>query len=327
VQLAKLRRAHPDTNILRDLIASRAAATRSRATSADARARHEHMLTASPAYAAATTSAQREQPEAFTWTSIQGLSWCVPLDSRLPERPTRVQRQDLPLRAILNTREVAVGHTMIDIGANLGRTAIPRVILGDVQVAYCAEPDPGNYGALVRTVIENGLTGLVLPDQVALGAVAGEALLVQSQYPGGHALAAADASLANRQTVKVPVVTLDDWVQRLGIDLRAVAFVKVDVQGWEPQVLRGAHDVIAQPHIAWQLEVDPTRLTRAGNSVESLVALLEAHFDRFVDLTRTAGGPRRRAIAELRPSLEYLTGPHPKTDLLLYRSANSMEAP
>ena len=31
---------------------------------------------------------------------------------------------------------------MLDLGANVGRMSVPRVVLGDAMVAYCAEPDP-----------------------------------------------------------------------------------------------------------------------------------------------------------------------------------------
>jgi FkbM family methyltransferase len=62
---------------------------------------------------------------------------------------------------------------MLDIGASIGRMSIPRVILGDLVHAYCAEPDPLNYAALVRNVAANGLCGLVLPDQAAIGAATG----------------------------------------------------------------------------------------------------------------------------------------------------------
>ena len=97
---------------------------------------------------------------------IAGLSWWIP---KSPDGDGGINRRlegqrRLPLAEILQTRELAVGRLMIDIGANIGTTSIPRVLLGDFNYVYAAEPDPGNYACLVRNVVDNGLRGLVLPE-------------------------------------------------------------------------------------------------------------------------------------------------------------------
>ena len=76
-----------------------------------------------------------------------------------------LRHQDFPYRAIAQTREAGIGGVMIDIGANIGRMSIPRVVLGDATLAYCLEPDPLNYACLVRNIRDNGLAGLALADQ------------------------------------------------------------------------------------------------------------------------------------------------------------------
>ena len=119
---------------------------------------------------------------------------------------------------------------MLDIGANIGLTSIPSVLLGDFQFVYAAEPDPANYECLVHNAVENNLHGRVFPDQAAIGNRDGETVLMRPKVIGGHRVLPEGHRSKNRELVTVPCYTLDSWVQRFAIDLNEVAFVKIDTQ-------------------------------------------------------------------------------------------------
>jgi FkbM family methyltransferase len=212
---------------------------------------------------------------------------------------------------------------LLDIGANLGRMAIPRVVLGDFERAYCAEPDPVNFAALVRNVVSNGLRGLVLPDQVAIGSTNESAQLHRARYPGGHTLNS--AGQAHAETVEVPCWTLDAWCGRLSIDPELVSYVKVDTQGWEGHVLRGASALLAHRHIAWQLEVQPALLEAAGTPVDDFYERCAERFTHFIDLDKVARGPRPRRTRELPEALEYLIGRKAPTDIVLFNASEHLD--
>ncbi len=251
--------------------------------------------------------------------TIEGLSWRVPVDAASPgDLSDRIVRDGwLPFERILAVREVAIGTAMLDIGANIGTTSIPRVVLGDFSYIYAAEPDPANYACLVDNVTSNGLQGFVMPDRVAIGATDGEAVLRRKTQIGTHHLTAT----ASRPTdIAVQARTLDSWPAQLGVDLAAVTFVKVDTQGWESHVLRGARQLLARRHIAWQIEFSPRLLKQAGSSSSDLLEQVEAHFTHFIDLdARTT--PRSRPMTHIREAVASLERRERRyTDLLLYNA-------
>ena len=308
-----------DPTVLQGSLELRRDVARHRARQREAVEREQRFLAASASYAEAvgngappSSSAQRIE--------LDGLNWWVPLptsgDSASIARA--VSHQDFPYRVIVQTRELAIGGIMLDLGGNNGRMSIPRVILGDVQAAYCAEPDPTNYACLVRNVRDNGLGGLVMPDRVAIGAREGTVRLLRAKSSGGHKVIAADAK-TSRETVDVPSMTLDGWCERLGIDPANVSFVKLDVQGSEIDVLAGAPRLLARPHIAWQIEIDMAMFRERGITAEEFFALLRPHFTHWIDLEKRAAGPRVRTIEQLADGLAHLGGEAgPRTDVLLF---------
>jgi len=104
------------------------------------------------------------------------------------------------------------------------------------------------------------------------------------------------------------------------VNFHDVSFIKVDVRGWEPHVLRGAPRVLSHPHIACQFEITPGRLKRAGSGPEELYALLDSRSDWFVDLDKSRAGSRLMPTGDLRNSLSILGSEARETDLVLLRS-------
>jgi FkbM family methyltransferase len=312
-QNAVARRERPSVSLMQQTAAHRRQTIQARVAARRFHGREEQLVRVSPSYRAALEGSNSMDAVSHHMV-LDGLSWRVPFrigDSSLPR--AWIAKQRLPYHGIAQTREVAMGGIMLDIGANTGRMAIPRVILGDVVVAYCAEPDPTTFACLARNVIDNDLRGLVLPDQTAIGDRNGTVRLLRAGPSGNFRVV--DEERANM--VEVPCSTLDTWVDRLDIDLDAVTFVKVDVEGFEQRVLAGARRVLARRHIAWQVEIKLPGLRAVGDDPQAVYADLRRSFTHFIDLNRRAAGCRVRPVSEIVDALRYIERDG-KTDVLLF---------
>lgn len=279
----------------------------------------------SPCYAAALTVNGASGVADADRAVVAGLTMWVPRD-RHGALGKRLRKGWLPFREILAQRELGVGNVMLDIGANVGVTAIPRVIAGDAQRVYAAEPEPLNYACLVRNVIENDLRGLVLPDHAAISDVDGEVTLRRSDSMSNHVIVpdvdgASEADGIRR--VRVPAYTLDTWVRRHEIEPESISFVKVDTQGWESHVLAGASDLLRFRHIAWAIEFAPRLLARSGRDVRTLLEQIERHFTHVIDTRGDPDWPRAFPVGHLRKALAYILEreTHTFTNLVLYNAA------
>jgi FkbM family methyltransferase len=248
------------------------------------------------------------------WIPRQGVTDPNSLESK-------VASGRLPFRTILSTRDLAQGTIMLDIGANIGTTSIPRVVLGDFQCVYAAEPEPANYTCLVQNIVANGLTGFILPDRVAIGSASGRVAMELAPRIGAHRLVGGREPGAGPTLpghVSVRSLTLDDWIDSLALDPSLIAFIKCDVQGWESNVLAGAPRTLQHRHIAWQLEVSPKHLRHAGSSLYDFCRMVQQQFDRFIDLG--GEGRRSRSTSDLPTSLDYLSTHRRFTDILVYNT-------
>jgi hypothetical protein len=114
-------------------------------------------------------------------------------------------------------------------------------------------------------------------------------------------------------------VTLDTWVERLGLDLDELAFVKLDAQGSEVHILRGAPRVLSCRHVAWQIEIDPETLAARGFTADDLYDPLRRHFTHFIDLGHDGVGARVHPIGDIADALPHATGGSAgRTDILAF---------
>jgi FkbM family methyltransferase len=166
-------------------------------------------------------------------------------------------------------RAAVPGMVALDIGANVGAYAmLLGMWAGPAGRVFAFEPAPSSYRGLVEHVRLNGLGNVVRTLQLAIGDSEKHADFVLGPSAGESRLALPDEPTTGRLTV--PVVTIDGFCRREGI---APDFIKIDVEGWELAVLRGARETIRRrgSRLALFVEMHPSLWPRLGTSREDLL--------------------------------------------------------
>ena len=128
---------------------------------------------------------------------------------------------------------------LLDVGANKGlwTAALLKQATGRLSAAYLFEPSAHNL-SLLGAIADARLT--IVP--AAVGAVAGRAVLY-ADAPGSGLASLTQRNLAHKglrldREEAVSVVTIDEFVSEQG--LTCVDFMKIDVEGHDLDVLKGA---------------------------------------------------------------------------------------
>ncbi|HET7464278.1 MAG TPA: FkbM family methyltransferase [Longimicrobium sp.] len=172
----------------------------------------------------------------------------------------------------------APGAVALDVGANVG--AYTLLLGGWVRPGgrvFAFEPAPEAFGGLARHVALNGLGDVVTPVRAAAAASTGTATLAGDGLSGANRL---DASAAGE---RVETVTIDDFCRRENV---VPTFIKIDVEGAELDVLRGARETISRggEGLAVFVEMHPTLWSEMGITAADLRAELETQGLRAVPL-------------------------------------------
>ncbi len=175
-------------------------------------------------------------------------------------------------------RHVTPGMTVFDVGANIGvHTLTLAAAVGPTGVVHAFEPSRA-FDLLMQNVALNDLGGRTRLNRCAVGRANGSLTLVQCK-PGCEAFTSHGGPLRPEfdtgERFEVPMISLDTYAHLNGLD--RVDFLKVDVEGSEPDVVRGAAGLLARHAIKLVMfEVNETCLANSGSSPAELVEQLSS---------------------------------------------------
>jgi len=183
-----------------------------------------------------------------------------------------------PAETRLVAELLSPGDTFVDVGAHIGwfTTIASRQVGANGTVIAC-EPYPANATALKENLALNNAKNVRLVE-MALGSEPGELSLAPGNDSGS--ITALDYGQGERTTAKV--TTLDE----VAAAVPAVTLLKMDVEGWEPHVMRGGQATLRRTRNVL-FEVNKPALRTAGSSEDELYGLLrEAGFTTFTPVAQ-----------------------------------------
>ena len=191
--------------------------------------------------------------------------------------------QDMFLRKRFSSNSV-----MVDVGCNHGLAALPVAALGHRVI--CFEPVRYNYEKLVQSQLFNNFKNPMTIIHAALGERSGNASIYVPSFRDDNASLNPQVSVSNLPNSEfhsetVSIITFDEFLdKRQDIDANKIEFVKVDVQGFEEFVMKGAVKFLqlANRNIIIECEFSP-KMTRArGGDPANLLSFMHNQGFRFV---------------------------------------------
>jgi FkbM family methyltransferase len=171
------------------------------------------------------------------WAQVPGGEVLAPLDDLMGRAAYYAGEHDRKITWICR-KLIRRGDTVLDIGANLGMVTVHMAsIVGSNGVVHAFEPNPRLVG-LLRRALDRNLLPQVKLHEFGLGPAESTLdLLVPRSDTGGGSFVRT-WSKEDRAAVQVRVRTLDDVAKEQ--DIRSVSLLKIDVEGFETSVFRGA---------------------------------------------------------------------------------------
>ena len=162
------------------------------------------------------------------------------------------------------------GQVFWDVGANFGlHSILGAKLVGESGRVLAAEPVPYNLRLLKRNIHLNKIGQIVRVLPSAIGATPSPEM--EMTIEEGLSVAAHLGSAGPGTTIKVPVTTLDSLVTE---SERPPTFIKIDVEGAEHEVIKGAREMLLKHRPVLLIEVHRFALPDFGSSSEEFSELL-----------------------------------------------------
>ena len=164
----------------------------------------------------------------------------------------------------------AGGDIFVDIGANIGLYSLMAAANG-VSRVYAIEPNPFSFSVLARNIVANGFDSIIIPLCLAMtdgssivtfklgsphaGTIKNE-IIGEGRHPDGISITTASFSI-------------DELFRVQGIS--GVNHLKIDVDGLEPEILRGATGLLSDGALKSVLVEDNSENERGESGLVSFL--------------------------------------------------------
>ena len=134
---------------------------------------------------------------------------------------------------------VSPGAMFLDVGANIGVTAaMANAIIPKVKI-LAIEPSAVAFECLQATMEANQINGELV--RACAGSEDGEAAFFEMDFLAGSHIVAVDHPTIHNAQATLPMVTLDTLVKSKSYNM--LDLIKIDVEGFESDVLRGMKNI------------------------------------------------------------------------------------
>lgn len=215
---------------------------------------------------------------------------------------------------------VKPGDSFIDVGANLGMiTLMAARCVTPTGTVHSFEPNPLVFKRLQANVSNNELQQVTLHNCGLAERQSELTLTVVNEELGMGTftkIPQQDESLISNQ-YQLTVYRGDDILPE---ELPGITFIKIDVEGFEPLVIRGLDRTIQRLHPVILTEVVPEHLERGGFSVKELCEIMQNYGYQPLNISTKRSGLRHHL------QLTKLTDNHMTENVLWLHPENNLSS-
>ncbi len=166
------------------------------------------------------------------------------------------------------------GSNVLDIGAHIGLFAVVSAkLVGKSGKVFSFEPTPFTREVLIDVVSLNGCSGIVEVRGEAMSSKCGKAVFFDTgtEISNANSLVKTDRS---QKQIEVDLISVDEFVSLHGIQ---VDCLKIDVEGAELEVLRGARETFLNGRPVARLGLHPPAIAQNGQTLGEIWDVLESY--------------------------------------------------
>ena len=165
------------------------------------------------------------------------------------------------------------GDTVLDIGSNVGEVLMNiSKIVGNKGMVHGFEPDFENYKRLSKNLSLNEFENIKV-NNIGLSYENGfgTSEINNIRNKGMNSISQVMEDDKNEHSFEI--LTLDNYINKTNIS--SLDFIKIDVEGYEFNVLKGAESALKKYKPTLFIELDDNNLKKTNHTASELVSLLE----------------------------------------------------
>lgn len=161
------------------------------------------------------------------------------------------------------------GDTVIDAGANIGYfTVMLSKLVGEKGTVHAFEPEAYNYNLLQYNIELNNCKNVITHNMALSDKESKGKLYISDECMGMHRMY--ESKYCSMDTQDVAVSTLDSIIGE-----QKISFIKLDVEGYEYKVLRGAEKLLGfNPKMRIWMEFVVEGVIEAGGDPQEVLKFL-----------------------------------------------------
>ena len=166
------------------------------------------------------------------------------------------------------------GKCFFDIGGNIGLISlmVNQICSGNVDI-HIFEPAPDNFELLKSNIEMNGMDNVVL-NNVAVSSEDNVTLRMHIYEDQAYNSVYMLNRVPFKSIVEVPALSIDGYIEKQGIRPNTIELMKIDVEGYEYNVLKGASRLLTEYSPKILCEISHANLIKYGLDPHDVICSL-----------------------------------------------------